>query len=143
MDSLPRRGFALALALAAALAVAAPASASFPGKPGDLTYTTSHGYQDGSTSIWAQSPFGGSPRELIPHEDSAERTDVRAISDEDASWAPSGKRFVFARRTRGGNLRLFVSEAGMKSARAIRSPRACTRAARPSRRTGVRSSSSR
>lgn len=122
MDSPPGRGFALALAIAAALAAAAPASASFPGRPGDLTYTSGAGHPDGSTSIWARSPFGGSPRELLPHEDSAERADGEAISDEDASWSPSGRRFVFARRTGGGNLRLFVTEAGMKSARAIPLP---------------------
>jgi Tol biopolymer transport system component len=121
MDSPLKRGFALALTAVAALAAAAPASASFPGKPGDLSYTGGR-YSDGTSSIWAQSPFGGSARELMPHEDSAERPDVTAISDEDASWAPSGKRFVFARRTGGGNLRLFVTEAGMKSARAIPLP---------------------
>jgi Tol biopolymer transport system component len=122
MDSPLKRGFALALTVAAAVAAAAPASASFPGKPGDLSYTSSAGHPDGSTSIWARSPFGGSPREFLPHEDSAERPDGEAISDEDASWAPSGKRFVFARRIGGGNLRLFVTESGMKSARAIPLP---------------------
>ncbi|HEX8647707.1 MAG TPA: hypothetical protein VF715_12460 [Thermoleophilaceae bacterium] len=121
MDSRARTYLAIAAA-ATALLAAAPASASFPGKNGLLTYTAGEGYRDGTTSIWGQRLSGAAPHELLAHEDSAGRTDVQAVSDEEASWAPSGKRYAFARRTGGGNLRLFVTEAGMKSARAIPLP---------------------
>ena len=122
MNSPTRRRLATALVLSAILVGAAPASASFPGKPGLLSYSSSQGYRDGTTSIRVQSPFGGPPRELLPHMDSAERRDVESTSDAEAAWSPSGNRFVFARRVGGGNLRLFVTEAGFTRAREIPLP---------------------
>jgi Tol biopolymer transport system component len=68
-----------------------------------------------------RSLLGGGERELIPHADPPAPGEPR-ISDEDAAWAPSGKRIVFARRIDGGNLRLFVSRDGFADAREIPLP---------------------
>jgi Tol biopolymer transport system component len=113
-----RIGAIAALATAGLAVSAGTASASYPGRPGLISWATSQGYKDGSTSIWVRSPSGGGARRLMPHSDTARIQGAERISDEDASWSPTGKRFVFTRWFDTGP-RLFVTTGKLGQPRQI------------------------
>jgi Tol biopolymer transport system component len=110
---------AVAVALAS-LAAAVPAAATYPGGNGLISWSTSKGNKDGSEAVWGQGAFGGEPRRLTFHKDSASDDDQgnEYRSDSDASWAADGRSFVFSRAF-GIGPRLFVKTLGEARARKI------------------------
>lgn len=113
-----RRFLATVTAVLAALALAAPAGATYPGANGLVSWSTSRGYQDGSSAIWGQRAFGDELRRLTFHEDSAADAGGTFRSDTDASWRGDGGAFVFSRAL-GVGPRLFVKTLGERGAQRV------------------------
>jgi Tol biopolymer transport system component len=108
----------IVLAAVAGIAAAAPASATYPGGNGLISWSTSRGYEDGSSAVWGMRAFGDEPRHLTFHKDSAQDTGSEYRSDTDASWAADGRSFAFSRAF-GIGPRLFVKTLGEPRARKI------------------------
>lgn len=114
---------AVAITAGLALLVAAPAGATYPGEPGLLTWSTSAGFHDGSSSIWGRDVFGGGLTHLTNHKDTAPNGEIDPgrtyVSDTEPSWAPDGKRFAFVRERGFGPPRLYVARADGSHAHAV------------------------
>lgn len=99
--------------IAVAMVLAAPGSASTPAAPAAILYSAGGNEDDECGSIWSVSPDGGAPQAL----------DVGRGESCDPDWSPDGASIAFT-SSADGQLRIYVSDAFGRNARAVSHPAA-------------------